>query len=79
MGTLISVLVLFAVIFLTVWGIMKGIKRAKENFSYGINAAQDKVHEIRMASKNESNEVKKLNAEQEKGLEMIEQLLDKLN
>nr|WP_319397523.1 hypothetical protein [uncultured Carboxylicivirga sp.] len=79
MEILIPIIILLAVIFFTIWGIVKGIKRAKENFSYGISAAQDKVSEIRMESDRETNEDKKLNAQQEKGLDKISQLLDKLN
>jgi len=79
MGILVSAVVLLAVVFLTIWGVVRGVKRAKENFSYGISAAQDKQSEIRMESDRETDEDKKLNAEQEKGLDKISQLLDKLN
>lgn len=79
MEILIPIIILLAVIFFTIWGVVRGVKRAKENFSYGISAVQDKVREIRMESEREADEDKKLNAEQEKGLDKISQLLDKLN
>nr|WP_321452701.1 hypothetical protein [uncultured Carboxylicivirga sp.] len=79
MGIFISAVVLLAVVFLTIWGVIRGVKRAKENFSYGISSAQDKVREIRTESEREADENKKLNAEQEKGLDKIEQLFGKFN